>query len=159
MNYTSLKNPFHPFHHELDTFSPHFQHLFADFRLFLLFFVFSLKGLLPLRAANTSFLLPLLANQGDVPSLCDIKRERVGLWGYCHFAPPIQRPASLARSRRGVLSLRAADTNLIQREFSSNDAIASQKFSHAQNFSQKSLFFQTAIQRSLWMLPQFLSSG
>jgi hypothetical protein len=152
MNYKSLKNPFHPFHHELDSFSTHFQHLFADFRLFLLFFVFSLKGLLSLRAA-TSFLLPVLATQGNVLSLCDIKRERVGLWGYCHFAPPIQRRAVTSRSKRGVLSLRAADTNLIQREFSSNVAIASQKFSHAQNFSQKSLFFQTAIQPSLWMLP------
>jgi hypothetical protein len=43
MNHSSKQNPFHPFQHELDTFSTGFQQIFAFFSKFLVFFVLASK--------------------------------------------------------------------------------------------------------------------
>jgi hypothetical protein len=43
MKHTPKKNPFHPFQHELDTFSTCLQQFFAFFNKSLVFFVFASK--------------------------------------------------------------------------------------------------------------------
>jgi hypothetical protein len=92
-------NPFCLFRHELDTFSTRFQHLFADFRLFLLFFVFTLKIGFSLRVAETNriqreFLFnDAIQSQNLVPASSH-PRQKTNLF------------------KLGLLSLRAADKSL-----------------------------------------------
>jgi hypothetical protein len=72
MKHTPKKNPFHAFQHELDTFSTCLQQIFAFFNISLVFFVFTSK----------------------------IRHLLIMSEACCHFEPPTQRPASLARSRQ-----------------------------------------------------------
>jgi hypothetical protein len=82
MNPISPKNPFHPFRHELDTFSTDFQQLFAYFNKFLVFFVFASK----------------------------IRQLLITSEACCHFAPPRATCVTCAVKREACLSLRAAET-------------------------------------------------
>jgi hypothetical protein len=69
MNQISLKNPFHTFQHELDTFSTDFQQIFAFFNKFLVFFVFASK----------------------------IRQLLITSEACCHFAPPTHFPNRIQR--------------------------------------------------------------
>jgi hypothetical protein len=154
MKHSPKKNPFHPFQHELDTFSTCFQHLFTAFRYSLFFFVFSRKSLchrkgLGLRSTNqiqrefsSNVAIPtqntILASshprqktnllKRDLPSLCAAEK---GV------------PVTSRRRHRGILQTESKGNFCLMTLYShKRPAVTSRRLLTPKNFFKNPRFFK-----------------